>query len=258
MAYQKAGRQKLRKLAVQKNIGENGWNKKDIFLSNISNKFTTNQKLLEYNRHIRVRDRLDLMRLKTVEAYDKRKAESIRSRLYRIERQKKFHKEMVSYYRRRPHSSYTRDRESRCALMHIHRVEEKRRELRSQPVAKPSKQPEDCKRPLDLRKKVPAGFFRLDKEQDIKEAFNILAGGKRFIDKNKLIKLLSTRGDTLQLNEAFDMLERVEGFTLAENTNNIDYETFVETMMWISKQEDLKDSATISKINKSEVFTEWH
>ena len=54
------------------------------------------------------------------------------------------------------------------------------------------------------------------------------------------------------------MLERVEGFTLAENTNNIDYETFVETMMWISKQEDLKDSATISKINKSEVFTEWY
>ena len=36
------------------------------------------------------------------------------------------------------------------------------------------------------------------------------------------------------------MLERVEGFTLAENINNIDYETFVEAMMWISKQEDLK------------------
>ena len=109
-----------------------------------------------------------------------------------------------------------------------------------------------------MRKKVPAGFFRLDKEQDIKEAFNILADGKRFIDKNKLIKILSTRGDALKLSEAFDMLERVEGFTLAENTNNIDYETFVEAMMWISKQEDLKDSATISKINKSEVFTEWH
>ena len=56
----------------------NGWNKKDIFLSNIHSKFTTNQKLLEYNRHIRVRDRLDLMRLKTVEAYDKRKAENIK------------------------------------------------------------------------------------------------------------------------------------------------------------------------------------
>ena len=236
----------------------NGWNKKDIFLSNIHSKFTTNQKLLEYNRHIRVRDRLDLMRLKTVEAYDKRKAESIRSRLYRIERQKKYHKEMASYYRRRPHSSYIRDRGSRGALMHIHRVEENRRIIHSMPIAKPIKQPKDCKQPLDLRKKVPAGFFRLDKEQDIKEAFNTLAGGKRFINKNKLIKILSTRGDTLKLSEAFDMLERVEGFTLAENTNNIDYETFVETMMWISKQEDLKDSATISKINKSEVFTEWY
>ena len=80
---------------------------------------------------IRLADRLDLMRLKTVEAYDKRKAESIRSRLYRIERQKKYHKEMASYYRRRPHSSYIRDRGSRGALMHIHRVEENRRIIHS-------------------------------------------------------------------------------------------------------------------------------
>ena len=249
---------KAKRVSRPEKLWRNGWNKKDIFLSNIHSKFTTNQKLLEYNRHIRVRDRLDLMRLKTVEAYDKRKAENIRSRLYRIERQKRYHKEMASYYRRRPHSSYIRDRKSRSALMHIHRVEENRRMLHSMPIAKPTKQPKDCKQPLDLRKKVPAGFFRLDKEQDIKEAFNILADGKRFIDKNKLIKILSTRGDALKLSEAFDMLERVEGFTLAENINNIDYETFVEAMMWISKQEDLKDSATISKINKSEVFTEWH
>ena len=115
----------------------------------------------------------------------------------------------------------------------------------------------DLKKPKDLRTRVPAGFFRLDKASEIKEAFKILAGGKRYIDKNKLIQILSTKGDDLKLHEAFDMLERIEGFRLSNSTNNIDYETFVETMLWLSKNEDLKDSTTVSKINKSLTYVEW-
>ena len=66
---------------------------------------------------------------------------------------------MASYYRRRPHSSYIRDRGSRGALMHIHRVEENRRIIHSMPIAKPIKQPKDCV-VIRLTKKVPAGFHR--------------------------------------------------------------------------------------------------
>ena len=236
----------------------NGWNKKDIFLHNMRYKYTTNQKIIEWNKHIRVRDRLDLMKLKTVEAYDKRKAESIKNRLYRIEREKRYKQEIVAYYRKRPYSSHNRDKFSRYALENIHRVEEHRRTLNSVPIAKSVPQEkDDMKKAKDLRTRVPAGFFRLDKESDIKEAFNVLAKGKRYIDKNKLIQILSTNGDSLNLQEAFDMLERVEGFRLSNSTKNIDYETFVDTMLWISKNEDLKDSTTISKINKSMQYADW-
>jgi hypothetical protein len=236
----------------------NGWNKKDIFLHNTRYKYTTDQKIMEWNKHIRVRDRLDLMKLKTVEAYDKRKAESIKKRLYRIEREKHYRQEIVAYYRKRPCSSHNRDKFSRYALENIHRVEEHRRVLNSKPIAKPEPQEEDgMNKAKDLRTRVPAGFFRLDKESDIKEAFNVLAGGKRYIDKNKLIQILSTNGDALNLQEAFDMLERIEGFRLSNSTKNIDYETFVETMLWLSRNEDLKDSTTISKINKSMQYVDW-
>ena len=140
----------------------------------------------------------------------------------------------------------------------IHHVEKNRRALNSLPVAKPVPQEDiDLKKPKDLRTRVPAGFFRLDKASEIKEAFKILGGGKKYIDKNKLIQILSTKGDDLKLHEAFDMLERIEGFRLSNSTNNIDYETFVETMLWLSKNEDLKDSTTVSKINKSLTYVEW-
>ena len=39
-----------------------------------------------------------------------------------------------------------------------------------------------------------------------------------------MIQILSTKGDDLKLHEAFDMLERIEGFRLSNSTNNIDYE----------------------------------
>ena len=246
-----------RRLGKEKNW-RNGWNKKDIFLHNTRYKYTMDEKIKEWNKHIRVRDRLDLMKLKTVAAYDKRKAANIKDRLYRIEREKRYKQEIAEYYRKRPYSSYNRDKFSRRAMYAIHHVEKNRRALNSLPVAKPVPQEEiDLKKPKDLRTRVPAGFFRLDKASEIKEAFKILAGGKRYIDKNKLIQILSTKGDDLKLHEAFDMLERIEGFRLSNSTNNIDYETFVETMLWLSKNEDLKDSTTVSKINKSLTYVEW-
>ena len=54
------------------------------------------EKIKEWNKHIRVRDRLDLMKLKTVAAYDKRKAANIKDRLYRIERKKDINKKLRS------------------------------------------------------------------------------------------------------------------------------------------------------------------
>ena len=235
----------------------NGWSKPELFLANANLAATTQQKMVEWNRAIRVRDRLDLMKLKTVHAYDKKTANNIKNRLYRIEREKAIRKEMLGYHRQRPMSAFNKSRGRRDMLARVDKTEWKFRELDSLPAPNPVKQQDLLASPQPPQKTpIPAGFFKLDKEADIKEAFNILAGGKRYIDKNVLVKMLMQRGDCLGLDEGYRFLEKIEGFRLSDQTHRIDYEAFVETMAWISRQADIADDFAMSKAFKGKAIKE--
>ena len=233
----------------------NAWAKEEVFLFNAGMATSTQQKMVEWNRKIRVRDRLDLMKLKTVKAYSKPKAEEIRKRLYRIERKKALQKEMNAYYRKRK-SGYeykNREKDMRHMLATIHRKNDLSRRRcntpRCMPVPQPNENPRTLPAAVNARAPLPAGFFRLDTEADIKDAFKILAKGGSTIDKNDLIKLLMQKGNCLELDEAYAMLERLEGFRMSDKTHRVDFEAFIETMKWLSLQADAADAMKLSKIS---------
>jgi hypothetical protein len=78
----------------------------------------------------------------------------------------------------------------------------------------------------------------------------------RYIDKNVLVKMLMQRGDCLGLDEGYRFLEKIEGFRLSDQTHRIDYEAFVETMAWISRQADIADDFAMSKAFKGKAIKE--
>ena len=142
-------------------------------------------------------------------------------------------------------------------LARVDKAEWKFRELNCLPAPSPVKQQDLLASPQPPQKTpIPVGFFKLDKETDIKEAFNILAGGKRYIHKNELVKILMQQGDCLSLDEGYRFLEKIEGFQLSDQTHRVDYEAFVETMAWISKQADIVDDFAMSKAFKGKAIKE--
>jgi hypothetical protein len=267
MATKPMNKKKTTTRKMKKKDHPRWWSSVDVHLRNAKWAATSSDKVLQWQRELDRRRALDKLKPQVLHDYigdGAVREQSVRkSRLMRYAKAKRLDRIRLRQEAVARYENHLLDRQRHTMAPHDLRQAARRRQRtierarltefdRGANLAPPLTEALDSGASLTAPLgKPPVGFFTLDSEGDIKEAFKVLSGGQRTIELPVLLHWLQTVGDPpLEDAEVDRLRDRIGPFAMAAHGGQgavgslrIDYERFVDAMVWLSRREDAKDLA---------------